>query len=97
MGHHLPTGMYRNAFRHERSIEYERHYRLTTMETMRWLMPRVGPYKRETKWFKQMYPKAMPSRYRPRMSRCSTTNPWDWPNEQMRIRRKHSNGVSDAG
>jgi hypothetical protein len=63
MGRMRPTGMYRNAFKHERSLQYERSYRAATAEFERDLKPKRAPYRRKTVWFEQMYPKAMPAPY----------------------------------
>lgn len=87
MGRKIPSGMYRNAFLREKSPEYERHYRLATMEMLRWLRPKRKPYKRQTEWFEQMYPKVKPGRYCPRMARDHDDN-WHLPNEQMRLKSR---------
>ena len=89
MGRQIPTGMYRNVFKHERSPEYERHYRLATMEMQRVFKALPRPYRPKTEWFRLMYPKAMPARYRPRMSRRDYDN-WDMLYDQHRLKRSRS-------
>ena len=69
MGRRLVTGMYRNAFKHERSIQYERAYRLCNAEFIRDQKEKRGPFKRITEWWKAMYPKRLPGKYRPRMAK----------------------------
>lgn len=59
MGRKRVTGMYRNAFRVERSLEYERHYRLAVAEFEKDAKPKKGPFKRET-LFWQGYEKYKP-------------------------------------
>jgi hypothetical protein len=81
--------MYRNAFKRERSLEYERHYRLATMEMQRVFKSMPRPYVPRTDWFRQMYPKPMPSSFKPRMTRHDYDN-WDMLYEQQRLKRDRS-------
>lgn len=83
--------MYRNAFKHERSPEYERHYRLAAMEMQRVFKAKQRPYRPKTEWFEQMYPKVKRGRYRRQMSPIDKDN-WDLLLEQQRVKRPLSNG-----
>jgi hypothetical protein len=73
MGRMRTTGIYRNVDFSKRepsdAIVYERTYRLCTAEFERELKPKRSSYQRKTEWFRQKYPKKMPGKYSPRMSR----------------------------
>ncbi len=61
MGRRRPIRMYRNLPKEEKSLEYDRAYRLATAEIFAGLKEKRGRYRRETRFW-QGYYKAKPGK-----------------------------------